>query len=90
MEMQQLCLLIVLAPLAAAVIAGLGGRYLGRSGSHWLCIGGVAVSFVASAWFLKQMVDGAPVLNVGVYTWAVSDGIRMEVGFLIDKLTALI
>ena len=89
MEMQPLCLLIVLAPLAAAVLAGLGGRYLGRSGSHWICIGGVAVSFVASAWILKQMVDGAPVLNASVYTWAVSDGIRMEIGFLIDNLSAL-
>ena len=57
----QLCLLIVLAPLTAAILAGLGGRYLGRSGSHWVCIGGVAFSFAASAWILKQMVDGAPV-----------------------------
>jgi len=87
--MNELCLLIVLAPLAAAVISGLAGRYVGRSGAHWLCIGGVAVSFAASAWILKQMVDGAPVLNESVYTWAVSDGIRMEIGFLIDNLTAL-
>ena len=87
--MNELCLLIVLAPLAAAVISGLAGRYVGRSGAHWLCIGGVAVSFAASAWILKQMVDGTPVLNESVYTWAVSDGIRMEIGFLIDNLTAL-
>jgi NADH-quinone oxidoreductase subunit L len=87
--MNELCLLIVLAPLGAAVIVGLAGRYIGRSGSHWLCIGGVAVSFAASSWILKQMVDGAPVFNEAVYTWAVSDGIRMEVGFLIDNLTAL-
>ena len=89
MPMYQLCLLIVLAPLAAAVVAGLAGRYLGRAGSHWLCTGGVAISFAASAWILKQMVDGAPVLNETVYIWAVSDGIRMEIGFLIDNLTAL-
>ena len=87
--MDELCLLIVLAPLGAAVIVGLAGRYIGRSVSHWLCIGGVAVSFAASGWILKQMVDGAPVFNEAVYTWAVSDGIRMEIGFLIDNLTAL-
>ncbi len=87
--MDELCLLIVLAPLAAAVVTGLAGRYIGRSVSHWLCIGGVAVSFAASGWILKQMVDGAPVFNEAVYTWAVSDGIRMEIGFLIDNLTAL-
>ncbi|MDH4258885.1 MAG: proton-conducting transporter membrane subunit, partial [Gammaproteobacteria bacterium] len=87
--MQQLCLLIVLVPLSAAVITGLGGRYIGRSVAHWLCTGGVAFSFLASASILRQMLDGASVLNEGVYTWALSDGIRMEVGFLIDNLTAL-
>ncbi len=87
--MDELCLLIVLAPLGAAVIVGLAGRYIGRPVSHWLCIGGVAISFAASGWILKQMVDGAPVFNEAVYTWAVSDGIRMEIGFLIDNLTAL-
>jgi NADH-quinone oxidoreductase subunit L len=89
MSMHQLCLLIVLAPLFAAIVAGLAGRYVGRAGAHWLCSGGVAVSFVASGWILKQMVGGAPTFTETVYTWAVSDGIRMEVGFLIDNLSAL-
>jgi NADH-quinone oxidoreductase subunit L len=89
MSMYELCLLIVLAPLAAAVVTGIGCRYVSRAAAHSLCIAGVAVSFAASAWILKQMVDGAPVLNQAVYTWAVSDGIRMEIGFLIDRLTAL-
>jgi NADH-quinone oxidoreductase subunit L len=83
------CLAIVLAPLAAAVIAGLGGRFIGRAGAHTLCIAGVAVSFAGSAWVLQQMLDGAPVFNQAVYTWGVSDGLRMEIGFLIDNLSAL-
>ncbi|MDH3761955.1 MAG: NADH-quinone oxidoreductase subunit L, partial [Gammaproteobacteria bacterium] len=33
--------------------------------------------------------DNAAVYNQSVYTWMVSDGIRFEVGFLIDGLTAL-
>ncbi len=86
---ESLCLLIVLAPLTAAVVAGLGGRLVGRAGAHTICIAGVALSFAASAWILKQMLDGAPVFNQAVYTWAVSDGIRMEIGFLIDNLSAL-
>jgi NADH-quinone oxidoreductase subunit L len=86
---EQLCLTIVLAPLAAAVISGLGGRYVGRTLAHTLCIAGVAVSFLLSAWVLKLMLDGAPVFNQAVYTWGVSDGLRMEVGFLIDNLSAL-
>ena len=48
MTMQQLYLLVPLAPLAAAAIVGLFGPKLGRSLSHWLCILGVAVAFVAS------------------------------------------
>ena len=47
-SMQQLYLLVPLAPLAGALIAGLGGRAIGRAGAHWAAILGVAVSFLAS------------------------------------------
>ncbi len=89
MDFAATCLLIVLAPLAAAAIAGLGGRFVGRAGAHTLCIAGVAVSFAGSAWLLMQLLDGAPVFNQAVYVWGVSDGLRMEIGFLIDNLSAL-
>jgi NADH-quinone oxidoreductase subunit L len=80
---------IVLAPLVAAIVAGLGGRVIGRVGAHSITILGVAVSCGLSIWVLKQLLDGAPVYDGSVYTWLVSDGIRMEVGFLVDRLTAL-
>src|SRR5690606_15459921 len=83
-------LAIVLAPLAGAVLAGLFGRQLGRAGSHWATIIGVGISFVLSvmvAW--QQFFQGAEVYNETVYTWMMADGIRFEVGFLIDPLTAL-
>jgi NADH-quinone oxidoreductase subunit L len=35
------------------------------------------------------VVDGAAIYNQSVYTWMISDGIRFEVGFLIDSLSAL-
>ncbi len=89
MSFAAVCLAIVLAPLAAAAIAGLGGRFVGRAGAHTLCIAGVAASFAGSAWVLQQMLAGAPVFNEAVYTWGVSDGLRMEIGFLVDNLTAL-
>jgi NADH-quinone oxidoreductase subunit L len=83
-------LTIVLAPLIAAIVAGLAGRVVGRVGAHSVTIAGVALSFGLSAWVLKQMlVDGAPVFNDSVYTWLVSGGMRMEIGFLVDRLTAL-
>ena len=83
-------LAIVLGPLAAAIGAGLFGRSLGRGGSHALCIAGVAVSFGLSAWVLKALLlDGMAPFNGTVYVWGVSDGVQMEVGFLIDRLSAL-
>jgi NADH-quinone oxidoreductase subunit L len=86
---QQILLAIVLAPLLAALIAGLGGRIVGRAGAHSVTIVGVALSCGLSIWVLKQLLDGVPVYDDSVYTWLVSDGIRMEVGFLVDRLTAL-
>src|SRR6267142_2054403 len=84
----QLYLLVPLAPLAGAIVAGLGGRIIGRSGAHWVTIAGVAVSFIASCIVFLDVLDGA-VFNGPVYTWLVSDGTRFEIGFLIDRLSAL-
>jgi NADH-quinone oxidoreductase subunit L len=83
-------LTIVLAPLAAAIIAGLGGKRIGRAGSHWITILAVGLSCALSLLVLKAMfLDGADTENLSIYTWAVTDGLRMEVGFLVDRLTAL-
>ena len=84
----QLYLLVPLAPLAGALIAGLGGRRIGRAGAHWVTIIGVAISFAASCLIFLDALDGA-VFNGPVYTWLVSDGVRFEIGFLIDRLSAL-
>jgi NADH-quinone oxidoreductase subunit L len=88
-------LLVPLAPLAGALIAGLGGRLVGRSGAHWAAILGVAVAFVASAMiYFSLPADGAPI-NYPVYTWLTSPStpgdasFSLEIGFLIDKLTVL-
>ena len=83
-------LTIVLAPLAAAIIAGLAGKSIGRAGAHWVTIVGVGTSCILSLLVLKEMFWGGAVAeNISVYTWAVTDGLRMEVGFLVDRLTAL-
>jgi NADH-quinone oxidoreductase subunit L len=83
-------LTIVLAPLAAAIVAGLAGKQIGRKGAHSITIGAVGLSCVLSLHVLYQMYwGGAETENISVYTWAVSDGLRMEVGFLVDRLTAL-
>ena len=83
-------LAIVLLPLGAAIVAGLFGRIIGRVAAHTLTIGAVGASLVLSSIVLKQMlVDGVPTYNAPVYTWLVSDGITAQIGFLIDRLTAL-
>jgi NADH-quinone oxidoreductase subunit L len=87
--MQHIYLEIVLAPLIAAILAGLAGRLIGRAGAHTVTILGVAISCGLSVYVLKLLLDGMPVFNGPVYTWLVSDGLHMEVGFLIDKLSAL-
>ncbi|HEY0685315.1 MAG TPA: NADH-quinone oxidoreductase subunit L [Steroidobacter sp.] len=86
---QSVLLTIVLAPLVACLLAGIGGKVIGRVGAHTVTIAGVALSFGLSAYVLKLLLDGAPVVNETVYTWLVSDNIRMEVGFLVDNLSAM-
>ncbi|MGB7737683.1 MAG: hypothetical protein WBM03_01100, partial [Steroidobacteraceae bacterium] len=87
--MEQTLLIIVLAPLVAAIIAGFLGQRIGRAATHSLAIAGVAVSCALSIKVLLGLLDGATVFDGPVYTWLVSDGIHMEVGFLIDRLSAL-
>ena len=88
--MELVYLAIPLAPLFGAILAGLFGRQIGRAGAHWVTILGVATSFVLSLIvFNHHVLEGAPAYNDSVYIWAVSDGIRFEVGFLVDRLTVL-
>ncbi len=88
--MQGIYLTIVLAPLLAAMIAGLGGRTVGRIGAHTVTIAGVGLSCALSLYVLKKMLlDGMGNYNGAIYTWLISDGLSMQVGFLIDRLSAL-
>ncbi len=88
--MENIYLTIVLAPLVGAIIAGLFGKKIGRGGAHWITIIGVGISFALSVLVFKDVIyDGAAVFNASIYTWAVSDGIRFEIGFLVDSLTAV-
>jgi NADH-quinone oxidoreductase subunit L len=83
-------LTIVLAPLAAAIVAGLFGKRIGRAGAHWITILAVGLSCALSMVVLKNLFwGGATPENISLYTWAVTDGLRMEVGFLVDRLSAL-
>jgi len=87
-------LMVPLAPLLGSALAGilgtaLGGRRIGRGVSHSVTILGVFISLVISALTLYSVaVEGAR-FNETLYTWMVVDGFKMEVGFLVDGLTAM-
>src|SRR2546423_3335500 len=88
MSMQQLYLLIALSPLAGSIVVGLWGAKLGRAASHWICILGVAASFVGSGFVLRDVLAGNA-FNGDIYVWMTSGNVKFAIGFLIDPLTAL-
>ena len=87
-------LTVALAPLVGAVVTGVfgtafGGNRIGRGLSHSLTIGGVLLAFILSAQTLQSVaMDGAR-FNETIYTWMVVGGLKMEIGFLVDGLTAM-
>ena len=85
--MKLLYSLVPLAPLLGAIVAGLFGRWVGRAGAHWVTISGVTVALLASLFVLSDVLSGHT-FNGPVYTWAEVAGLRFEVGFLIDSLSA--
>jgi NADH-quinone oxidoreductase subunit L len=85
---QSLLLSIALAPLAGALVAGLAGKQVGTRGAHGVTILGVLIAFIGSVMVLMQVLDGAR-FNATIYQWAVVDKLVMEVGFLVDGLTAM-
>lgn len=93
MNSTSLYLWIALAPLAGALIAGLFGtgflgKPVGRRASHIITIAGVAFSFIGSVIVLFQVLNGHT-FNGTVYTWNAIGSVNVQVGFLIDSLSAL-
>ena len=87
--MATICLVIVLAPLLAALIAGFFGKQIGRAGAHWITNCAVALSFFVSLVpFWQIVVGGDAPYNANVYTWLESGGFEFKIGFLIDELSA--
>ena len=87
MNIQALYLVVPLAPLAGALIAGLFGWLIGRRASHIVTIVGMVVSTAASLVVFKDVLAGN-IFNGPLYTWITSGDVMLQVGFLIDKLSA--
>jgi len=87
-DMKSIYLAIVLAPLLGAIIAGLFGRVIGRSGAHWVTIIGVGISCLLSLYAYKHIVyDGGEIFNQTIYTWLTIGELSLEIGFLVDRLS---
>ncbi|AMO21938.1 NADH-quinone oxidoreductase subunit L [Ramlibacter solisilvae] len=87
-------LAVPLAPLAGSLLAGVlgttfGGNRIGRGLSHTFTILGVAVAFVISAMTMWSVGHDGARFNQTIYEWMVVGGLKMEIGFLIDGLTAM-
>ncbi|OUR72075.1 NADH-quinone oxidoreductase subunit L [Methylophaga sp. 41_12_T18] len=86
---QNILLLIVLAPLLGSIIAGLWGNKIGRVWSHRAAIAGVSIALLASLWVFKLAVFDGQSYNQQVYQWMQVGSLSLEVGFLVDNLTAM-
>jgi NADH-quinone oxidoreductase subunit L len=85
---ENLLLGIPLAPLAGSLIAGLAGKVVGRKGSHRVTILGVFISFILSSIAYVDVMNGAS-FNATIYEWMHVGSLKLEIGFLIDSLTAM-
>ncbi len=86
-------LAVPLAPLVGSILAGIlgtkmGGNWIGRRLSHTFTILGVLIAFILSAMTLKDVIGGAR-FNATIYEWMVVGGLKMEIGFMVDGLTAM-
>jgi NADH-quinone oxidoreductase subunit L len=84
----NLLLWVPLAPLVGCILAGFFGKVIGRRGAHVVTILGVAIAAVLSLITLNDVQAGAR-FNATLYEWMVIGGLKMEVGFLVDGLTAM-
>ncbi len=87
-------LAVPLAPLVGSALAGIfgtqfGGNWIGRKVTHTLTIAGVLLAFVLSVMTLQSVVQDGARLNETLYTWMVVGGLKMEIGFMVDGLTAM-
>lgn len=84
----DICLAIVLSPLAGAIVVGLFGRLLSRRAAHSIAIIGVGISAILSLLVYYHIFynDGGA-YNAAVYTWLDSGDLHFEFGFLIDQLS---
>jgi len=87
-------LAVPLAPLVGSLVAGIlgttfGGNVIGRKASHTATILGVFIAMVLSMMTLWDVAVHGARFNATIYEWMVIGKLKMEIGFLVDGLTAM-
>ncbi|MFA6229364.1 MAG: NADH-quinone oxidoreductase subunit L [Rhodanobacter sp.] len=86
----SILLTIALAPLVGCLLAGFFSKFIGRAGSHTVTLLGVGISCVLSFHVLYQLtLGGAEAYNQNLYTWFQIGPLNASIGFLVDRLTAM-
>ncbi len=86
----SILLTIALAPLVGCLLAGFLGKQIGRAGAHSVTILGLLVSCGLAFYVLYSLVwGGATNYNQDIYTWFAIGKYSANVGFLVDRLTAM-
>jgi NADH-quinone oxidoreductase subunit L len=90
MNIQTALLFNILAPLIGSALAGIYGYRIGNRASHCVTILGMAISFAAALYIFTQIVlNSAPSYHGVFYSWGISQGFQFNIGFLVDRLTAV-
>jgi NADH-quinone oxidoreductase subunit L len=86
--MKELAVIAAFAPLIGAIVAGLGGRWVSRQAAHSATIFAVLLSFLCSCVIFYDVLKGET-LNATLYRWMSVGDTAIQIGFLVDRLTAL-
>lgn len=90
MELKTLCLMVVLFPLFASILVGLLNKKISKTLSHRITILAVFVSFICSCFIFYQLLKGNDSSqSISIYTWGILGNVKLEMGFLIDRLSTL-
>jgi NADH-quinone oxidoreductase subunit L len=97
MDADSLIKALVVLPLAGFLVTAVVGRRLGKQ-AHWIPVGAIFVVWVIAMVLVVQVLTGAAPLLPGSedshgyvvewFTWIPADNLVVNVGFVVDALTA--
>lgn len=83
-------LIIIFIPLIGSLIVGTTCRIINNSTAHIITTTSVFISSLFSAKILYMYTfQNMPIFEETLYTWGYINTTKLEIGFLIDKLTAI-